>query len=51
MAERAMGFQNVHIILGFFLNFRRVGFGLFRDLLGRIPWETVLTGKGAQTAG
>lgn len=30
------------------LNFPRADFGLFRDLLGRIPCETALEGKGAQ---
>ena len=27
-------------------NFRRADFGLCRDLLGRIPWETVLESRG-----
>ena len=27
---------------------RRADFGLFRDQLGRIPWEIALEGKGAQ---
>lgn len=30
------------------LDFPRADFGLFRDLLGRIPCETALEGKGAQ---
>ncbi|GAB0204079.1 mitochondrial enolase superfamily member 1 [Grus japonensis] len=30
------------------LDFRRADFGLFRDLLGRIPWDKVLEGRGAQ---
>lgn len=30
------------------LDFPRADFGLFRDLLGRIPYETALKGKGAQ---
>ncbi|KAK4824035.1 hypothetical protein QYF61_009626 [Mycteria americana] len=30
------------------LDFRRAGFGLFRDLLGRVPWDTSLEGRGAQ---
>ncbi|GAB0208316.1 mitochondrial enolase superfamily member 1 [Grus japonensis] len=30
------------------LDFRRAGFGLFRDLLGRIPWDKALEGRGAQ---
>ncbi|GAB0190586.1 mitochondrial enolase superfamily member 1 [Grus japonensis] len=30
------------------LDFRRANFGLFKDLLGRIPWIKVLEGKGAQ---
>ncbi|GAB0186348.1 mitochondrial enolase superfamily member 1 [Grus japonensis] len=30
------------------LAFRRAGFGLFRDLLGRIPWDKALGGRGAQ---
>ncbi|PKU34102.1 rna-directed dna polymerase from mobile element jockey-like [Limosa lapponica baueri] len=30
------------------LDFRRVGFGLLRDLLGRVTWEKVLEGRGAQ---
>ncbi|GAB0181714.1 hypothetical protein GRJ2_000636700 [Grus japonensis] len=30
------------------LDFRRADFGLFRDLLGRIPWDKVLKGRGAQ---
>ncbi|GAB0203750.1 hypothetical protein GRJ2_002840600 [Grus japonensis] len=30
------------------LDFRRAGFGLFRDLLGRIPWGKALEGRGAQ---
>ena len=30
------------------LDFRRADFGLFRDLLGRVPWDTALEGRGAQ---
>ncbi|GAB0206541.1 mitochondrial enolase superfamily member 1 [Grus japonensis] len=30
------------------LGFRRADFGLFRDLLGRIPWDKALEGRGAQ---
>ncbi|GAB0182218.1 hypothetical protein GRJ2_000687100 [Grus japonensis] len=30
------------------LDFRRANFGLFKDLLGRIPWVRALEGKGAQ---
>ncbi|GAB0183676.1 hypothetical protein GRJ2_000832900 [Grus japonensis] len=30
------------------LDFRREDFGLFRDLLGRVPWDKALEGKGAQ---
>ncbi|GAB0185492.1 hypothetical protein GRJ2_001014500 [Grus japonensis] len=30
------------------LDFRRADFGLFRDLLARIPWEKALEGRGAQ---
>ena len=30
------------------LDSRRAEFGLFRDLLGRIPWDTALEGRGAQ---
>ncbi|GAB0184642.1 mitochondrial enolase superfamily member 1 [Grus japonensis] len=30
------------------LDFRRVDFGLFRDLLGRVPWDKALEGRGAQ---
>ncbi|GAB0210021.1 mitochondrial enolase superfamily member 1 [Grus japonensis] len=30
------------------LDFRRADFGLFRDLLGRIPWGKALEGRGAQ---
>lgn len=29
-------------------DFRRADLGLFRDLLGKIPWETTLESKGAQ---
>lgn len=29
-------------------DFRRADLGLFGDLLGKIPWETALEGKGAQ---
>ena len=30
------------------LAFRRADFGLFRDLLGRVPWDKALEGRGAQ---
>ncbi|GAB0187941.1 hypothetical protein GRJ2_001259400 [Grus japonensis] len=30
------------------LDFRRADFGLFRDLLGRVPWDEGLEGRGAQ---
>ncbi|GAB0177387.1 hypothetical protein GRJ2_000203900 [Grus japonensis] len=30
------------------LDFRRANFGLFRDLLRRVPWDKVLEGRGAQ---
>ncbi|GAB0203375.1 hypothetical protein GRJ2_002803100 [Grus japonensis] len=30
------------------LDFRRADFGLFGDLLGRIPWDKALEGRGAQ---
>ncbi|GAB0178017.1 hypothetical protein GRJ2_000267000 [Grus japonensis] len=30
------------------LDFRRADFCLFRDLLGRIPWDKALEGRGAQ---
>ncbi|KFV20372.1 hypothetical protein N340_07678, partial [Tauraco erythrolophus] len=30
------------------LVFRRADFGLFRDLLGKVPWEKDLEGRGAQ---
>ncbi|KAF1501108.1 hypothetical protein FQV17_0014956, partial [Megadyptes antipodes antipodes] len=30
------------------MNFRRADFGLFRTLVERVPWETVLKGKGVQ---
>ncbi|GAB0190228.1 hypothetical protein GRJ2_001488100 [Grus japonensis] len=30
------------------LDFRRADFGLFRDLLGRIPWDKALEARGAQ---
>ncbi|GAB0206039.1 hypothetical protein GRJ2_003069500 [Grus japonensis] len=30
------------------LHFRRADFGLFRDLLGRVPWDKALEGRGAQ---
>jgi len=29
------------------LDFRRAGFGLFRDLLSRVPWDKALEGRGA----
>jgi len=29
------------------LDFRRAGFGLFRDLFGRVFWDKALEGKGA----
>ena len=30
------------------MDFRRANFGLFRTLVERVPWETVLKGKGVQ---
>ncbi|PKU29548.1 glycerol kinase [Limosa lapponica baueri] len=30
------------------LDFRRADFGLFRDLLGRVPWDKALERRGAQ---
>jgi len=30
------------------LDFSRAEFGLFRDLLGRVPWDKALEGRGAQ---
>lgn len=30
------------------LDFRRADFGLFRTLIGRIPWETLLEDTGVQ---
>jgi len=30
------------------LEFGRADFGLFRDLLGRVPWDKALEGRGAQ---
>lgn len=30
------------------LDFRQAEFGLFRELIGVIPWETALKGKVAQ---
>ena len=33
------------------MGFQRAGFGLFRTLAERIPWERVLKGKGVQEAG
>ncbi|GAB0203621.1 hypothetical protein GRJ2_002827700 [Grus japonensis] len=30
------------------LDFKRADFGLFRNLLGRLPWDTALEGRGAQ---
>ena len=30
------------------LDFRRPDFGLFRDLLGRVPWDKALERRGAQ---
>jgi len=30
------------------LDFRRADFGLIEDLLGRIPWDKALEGRGAQ---
>ncbi|GAB0208476.1 hypothetical protein GRJ2_003313300 [Grus japonensis] len=32
------------------LDFRRADLGLFRDLLGRIPWDKALEGRGAQAS-
>lgn len=33
------------------LDFLRDNFSLFRDLLGRIPWENALQGRGVQKLG
>ncbi|GAB0200488.1 hypothetical protein GRJ2_002514200 [Grus japonensis] len=33
------------------LDFRRAHFGLFKDLLGRIPWIRALEGRGSKRAG
>ena len=33
------------------LDFRRADFGLFRDLLGRIPWDKAWKEEGPKTAG
>ena len=30
------------------LDFRRADFGLFKDLLGRVPWDKALEGREAQ---
>jgi len=30
------------------LDWRRADFGLFRDLLSRVPWDKALVGRGAQ---
>ncbi|GAB0189075.1 hypothetical protein GRJ2_001372800 [Grus japonensis] len=30
------------------LDLRRADFGLFRDFLGRVPWDKALEGRGAQ---
>jgi len=30
------------------LDFRREGFGPFRDLLGRVPWDKALEGREVQ---
>jgi len=30
------------------LNFRTADFGIFRDLLGRVPWDKALEGREAQ---
>ena len=30
------------------MDFQRAGFGLFRALVERVPWEAVLKGKGVQ---
>ncbi|KFW65086.1 hypothetical protein AS28_14346, partial [Pygoscelis adeliae] len=30
------------------LDFRRENFGLFKDLLGRVPWDKALKGRGTQ---
>ena len=32
------------------LNFQRVDFDLFRMLVARVPWESLLKGKGVQEA-
>ena len=33
------------------LDFRRADFGLFRNLLGRVPWDTALREEGPKKAG
>ena len=33
------------------LDFRAAGFGVFRDLLGRIPWDKALEGRRAEKTG
>ena len=33
------------------LDFRRADFGLFRDLLGRVPWDKALKGREPKKAG
>ncbi|GAB0181465.1 triadin [Grus japonensis] len=33
------------------LDFRRADFGLFRDLLGRVPWDKALEGRETRTVG
>ena len=30
------------------LDFKKADFGLFRDLMGKVPWEAALEGRGAQ---
>lgn len=29
------------------LDFRKAGFGFLKDLLGRVPWDKALEGRGA----
>lgn len=41
-----LGIKTKHRITSF--DFRREDFGLFRDLLRRMPWETALEKKGVQ---
>lgn len=51
MAETAVVLQNLNVPSWVFLSFRRGGLHFFRDLVGRISWETLLAGKGADLSG